>query len=539
MNRTPGAEFPLPVASLFLIIAATWAVAVSIGSLPVAAADVDLVLRGGTIFDGTGSEGATGDVAIRGDRIVGVGRFEVDRAKRTIDCTGLVIAPGFIDLHTHCDGGLVDRVKRWNVNYLTQGCTTVVTGNCGSGSVKVGPFLDRIDRQGAGTNGAHLVPHGSVRRAVMGSADRPAKPDELEKMKELVDAGMREGAWGMSTGLIYVPGTFARTDEIVELAKVVASHGGIYVSHIRNEAGGLLGAVDEALRIGREAGLPVHISHFKVGGKPNWGLIRQAVAAIEAARGAGLKVTADQYPYIATSTSLSDTLFPATGIPGGRSNLRKRMEADPDLDRAVRKLVGERIAQSARVAIASSRNFSKLVGKGLREAAAERDVDPIDLALEIHDRGGASVVNFSLDEADVRYVMGIPWVATASDGSTLLPTAGLSPHPRSFGTFPRKIGHYAVREQVISMGWAVRSATGLPADILGLAERGYLRPGYWADVVVFDPAELIDRATFENPQRYSTGVRYLYVAGRLALEDGKPTGELAGRALRHKSISGQ
>jgi N-acyl-D-amino-acid deacylase len=515
--------------ALLLIVALTLAC-----GWPAWAVEVDVLLRGGVLYDGTGSEPTTGDVAIRGGEIVAVGRVDVDAAGRSIDCTDMVIAPGFIDLHTHCDGGITRRTKRLNLNYLTQGCTTVVTGNCGGGPIRVGAFLDRIDRQGAGTNVAHLVPHGSVRRAVMGSANRAPNADELERMKDLVDAGMREGAWGMSTGLIYVPGTYARTDELIELAKVVASHGGIYASHIRDEADGLLESVREVIQIGRSANLPVHISHFKVVGKPNWGLVRQAAALVEEARRSGLKVTADQYPYIATSTSLTDTLLPAVEVPGGRNDLAKRMKEDPDLDRTVRELVARRLARSARVAIAASKNFPQMAGKGLREIAAERNVDPVDLALEIHDGGGASVVNFSLAEDDVRYVMALPWVATASDGGTWLPNPNVCPHPRNFGTFPRKIGRYTRVENVISLAHAIRSATGLPADILGLADRGYLRPGYCADVVVFDPAELIDRATFQEPQQYSSGVRYLFVAGQLAIQDGGPTGALAGRALRLK-----
>ncbi len=504
-------------------------------SLPALAAEVDVLLRGGTVYDGSGAEGVIGDLAIRGERIVAVGRCEADAAGRTIDCTGLVIAPGFIDLHTHCDEGLRRRDKRLNVNYLTQGCSTVVTGNCGGGPVRAAEFLDRVDRQGAGTHVAHLVPHGSVRRAVLNGADRPPNADELKRMKDLIDAGMREGAWGMSTGLIYVPGTYAQTEELVELAKVVATHGGIYVSHIRDEADRLLESVREAIQIGRSAGLPVHISHFKVVGRPNWGLVRQAAALVEEARGAGLRITADQYPYIATSTSLTDTLLPATEIPGGRKDLVKRMKADADLDRAVREVVGRRLARTRRVAIAASKNFPEFVGKSLRQIAAERDTDVIDLALQIHADGGASVVSFCLAEEDVRYVMGLPWVATGSDGSTLLPNPDARPHPRSFGTFPRKIGRYARMENVLSVAQAIRGASGLPADILGMTDRGYLRPGCYADVVVFDPEELIDRATFEDPDQYSAGVRYLFVDGQLALEDGEPTGRLPGRPLRHKS----
>jgi N-acyl-D-aspartate/D-glutamate deacylase len=372
----------------------------------------------------------------------------------------------------------------------------------------------------------------------MGSADRVPTPDELDAMKKLIDAAMREGAWGMSTGLIYVPSTFAQADELIELSKVVASHGGIYVSHIRDEAGQLLESIREAIRIGRAAGLPVHVSHFKVVGKPNWGLVREAAALIEKARDAGVKVTADQYPYIATSTSLTDTLLPAVDIPGGRKDLVDRMKADPEVDRIVRSLVRRRLDRTRKVVIAGSKKFPELVGKSIRQIAAERNVDAVDQVLQIHAGGGATVVNFSLNEDDVCYVMGLPWVATGSDGSTLLPNPDARPHPRSFGTFPRKIGRYARRDGVLSMAQAIRSSSGLPADILGMTNRGTLRPGSWADVVVLDPANFIDQATFEDPDQYSTGVKYLFVAGQLTLKDGKPTDQLPGRALRRKPPTG-
>lgn len=497
------------------------------------AVDADVLLQGGNIYDGTGSEGTVGDVALRGDRIVAVGQFEAGEVARTIDCKGLVIAPGFIDLHTHTDGPILKEKTRDNLNYLTQGCTTVVTGNCGGGPVNVGELLAKVDEQGAGTNIIHLVPHGAVRRQVMKSENRAPSPDELEQMRQLVDQGMREGACGMSTGLIYVPGIFAETDELVELAKVVASHDGIYVSHIRDEADKLLEAVAEAIEIGRQANVPVHISHFKSCGVQNWGRVRDAVRLIEEARRDGVVVTADQYPYVATSTSLVDTLMRATEIPGGRKDLFKRMEADPGLEEAVRKVIADGLGKTRKVVIVSCKKHPQWAGKSVAQIAGEEGVDVVDQVLRIQEDGGASVVNFSLCEEDVRYAMTLPWVATASDGAARAPDPKSCPHPRNFGTFPRKIGRYARDEKVLSLAQAIRSATGLPADILGLTDRGYLRAGAYADVVVFDPDTFIDQATFEEPQQYSTGVRYLFLAGSLALEEGKPAPKLFGRALRH------
>lgn len=495
----------------------------------------DVLLAGGTIYDGTGSEGVVGDVALRGDRIVAVGRFEVGEVGRTIDCKGLAIAPGFIDLHTHCDGSILKEKTRNNLNYLMQGCTTVVTGNCGGGPPDVAKLLDQVDQQGAGTNIIHLVPHGAVRARVMKSENRAPTPDELERMKQLVDQGMRDGAWGMSTGLIYVPGIFAQTDELVELAKVVAAHGGIYASHIRDEGDNLLESVAEAIEIGRRAKVPVHVSHFKTCRVPNWGKVREAVRMIDQARGDGVTVTADQYPYVATSTSLVDTLMRATSIPGGRNDLFQRMDADPALEQAVRRVIDDGLKKTRKIVLVSCKKHPDWAGKSVKEIADQEGVDAIDLVLRIQRDGGASVVNFSLCEEDVRYVMTVPWVATASDGSAIFPNPNLSPHPRSFGTFARKIGHYARDEKVLSMAQAIRSATGLPADVLGVDDRGYLRAGAYADVVVFDPPTFIDRATFEDSQQYATGVKHLFIAGKPALEDGKPGEALYGRSIRHRS----
>jgi len=497
--------------------------------------DADVLLQGGLIFDGTGSEGTSGDVAIRGERIVAVGRFESGKVDRLIKCRGLVIAPGFIDLHTHSDCSIYKPKMRANLNYMTQGCTTVVTGNCGGGRGDVGKFLDQIDEHGAGTNVIHLLPHGPVRKEVIGNANRPPTAEELQRMKELVAKGMREGAWGISTGLIYVPSLYADTDELVELSKVVARHGGLYVSHIRNEGPTLKEAICEAIEIGRRANLPVHISHFKVCGKQNWGRLREAAKLIEQARRGGQIVTADQYPYIATATSLAAILMPVVEIPGGWNDLSARMEADPALQRRVRKVISKQLLRSDRILINSCGKHPRFNGKSLAEIAAEEKISELDVVLRIHRDGGASAINFSISEEDMRYAMGLPWVATASDGQASLSDPSAHFHPRNFGTFPRKVGRYALGHKVLSLARAIRSCSGLPADILGLEDRGYLRAGTHADVLVFDPKCFIDQATFTRPQLYSTGVRYLFVAGQVALEDGKPSQRLHGRAIRHRS----
>ncbi len=497
--------------------------------------DADLVLRGGTLYDGTGAAPVAVDLAIKGDRIVVIGTFEAGKIGFEIDCRGLVVAPGFIDLHNHSDAQVVDRLTRANVNFLMQGCTTVVTGNCGSGPVEVAEYYQKIDAAGAGTNVAHLLPQGNLREAVIGSIQGAATADEIMKMKNLARLAMRDGAWGMSTGLIYVPSSFADTAELAEIAAVVGEEGGLYASHIRNEGTGLLAAVKEALDIGRQAKLPVHVSHFKSSGRDAWGLVHRAVAMIEDARKEGQTVTADQYPYIASSTSLEATVIPQWARAGGHKELLARLD-NPEQSTRIREAIAEAVHKGddgQRIKIARYAPKPQWAGKSIAEIAAGEKITPVDVVVEITRAGGAAVVNFSMSEEDVRYVMTIPWVATASDGRAYLP-GGDRPHPRSYGTFSRKIGHYALHEKTVDLAAAIRSSTGLPADILHLPERGYLRLNHFADLAIFDPNNFGDEATFDDPHRYSRGIAHVIVNGQPAVWNGTPTGTLAGRPLKRE-----
>jgi N-acyl-D-aspartate/D-glutamate deacylase len=512
--------------------------------------DYDLALRGGTLYLGGNAMAGRGDLAIRDDRIVAVGEA-AGSARREIDAEGLVVAPGFIDLHSHTDE--IYRLARWlplpgsvhaNLNFLFQGVTTIVTGNCGSGyadPAAVGAWLARIDKLPFGSNVIHLVPHGRLRLLVMGEAqadraDPRPTPAEKVRMQKLLDAGMRAGAWGMSTGLEYDPGARAETEELVELTRVVARRDGIYASHTRHEGPvpeQMLASYREAIEIGERAGARVQISHIKLSGHRVHGMTDQVIELIEEARARGVRVTADQYPYTAGSTTLTMPVPPemrdgSDVIPRycegpGREELREGVAFF---------LAEDTPPEGFLVSIYPWKWW--LQGKTVAEIAAERGDDPVEVTMDLAcGWGSGSGIYFSQSEADVREFMQRPWVATASDGGAIFKLLGRWVHPRLYGTFPRKIRRYVYDQELISLPFALRSMTELPAEIFQIPQRGRLAPGYYADVVAFRPESLRDVATFDESGRYSEGVEYLAVNGVLSIDSGEYTGDRGGRGLRH------
>lgn len=522
-----------------------------------------LVIRGGRIVDGTGAPWFLGDVEIAGDRIARVGRhLDVAPGARVIDADGRVVAPGFIDIHSHSDDTIL--VNPHAESKVRQGVTSEVVGNCGYSLAPLegealadikrdlegagidvewrsfGEYLRFIEKSSTAVNIVSLVGHGTVRRAAMGCVERAPSREEMQRMKSLVAQALAEGAWGLSTGLIYPPSCYASTDEIVELARVAADAGGIYASHIRYEEDRVIEAVEEAIAIGERARVPVQVSHHKSGGVQNWGKVRTTIDLMRRARARGVDIACDVYPYTASSTGLS-VILPQWIFDGGLEVAIERLK-DGAVRESIRPLVEEeeglkRGWDKTVISSVTKEHNKRFEGKNLVEVAAMTGKDPFTAALDliIEESAAVQTVRFGMCEEDVEYVLAWPESSIGSDASVRAPYGPLGrgkPHPRSYGTFPRVLARYVRERRVLRLEEAVRKMTSLPAQRIGIFDRGVIRPGMVADLVVFDPERVADTATYDDPHRYPVGIDWVLVAGRPVIECGEHTGAAPGRVLR-------
>ena len=493
---------------------------------------VDILIRRGTVVDGSGGPAQIVDIGIRGDRIVFVGNAVSSHltASRSIDAIGLVVAPGFIDPHTHTANDLSSPRRKSNLPYLMQGVTTVVTNNDGGGPVDIRAQLAGWRTHGIGTNAAVYIGQGSVRGTVVGATAAAATRDQLDAMRTVVARAMDAGAIGMSTGLYYAPGSYAPTEEVVDLAKIVASKGGLYDSHLRDESSytiGLIGAVAEAIRIGREAHLPIHISHIKALGADVWGQADTVISLIRHARTEGIDVTADQYPYTASGTSVGASLLPRWAEAGGRDSLRTRLAEPSTRVKIVRDMeVNLRRRGGANSLLITGTRDTNILRKRLDVVATERNTTPIEAAIQIILAGDASVASFNMRDSDIEKFMVQDFIVTGSDGS--------DGHPRKYGTFPRLLREYVYNKRILTLPQAVKRSSASTAALLGLRDRGTLTVGSYADVIAFDPATVADRSTYEQPTLLATGMKYVIVNGTGAIDAGTYTGTLAGRVLHRR-----
>jgi dihydroorotase/N-acyl-D-amino-acid deacylase len=536
--------------------------------LPNQAPQFDLLIKGGKIVDGSGSAAYTADVAIKDDRIVKIGNLAQATATRTIDARGLVVAPGFIDMLGQSETYLL--IDPRANSKVMMGVTTEITGEGESiapineRQIKeqedflrrfnltidwrtLDEYFKRLEKQGSGVNLGTFVGATQVREYVVGYDDRPPTPPELDQMKKLVADAMRDGALGLSTSLQYVPARFAKTSELVELAKVAHQYGGIYATHQRSEANTIDASLDEVFEIAQKAQIPVEIWHLKTAYKKNWGRMAHVLARIKQARDRGLDVTADIYPYIAGSTGLSACL-PPWALEGGTDKMLTRLR-DPQTRERLKKEISAEQTEWENIYLGSggpsgvligsvvNRELEPLQGKRISEIAAEQKKDPLDVVFDLilADRGQTGAIYFMMSEADMRLAMQSPYVSFCTDSgarATDGPLAGSMSHPRGWGSYPRILGQYVRDEKVLSLESAVHKMTGGPAARVGLRERGLIKEGMFADITVFDPAKVIDRATFESPNQYPTGIEYVLVNGKVSVDKGQRTPALGGYVLR-------
>jgi N-acyl-D-amino-acid deacylase len=512
----------------------------------------DMIIRKGRILDGRGSSPYSADIGIRDGKIITTGHLIGASSKRVINAQGYFVAPGFIDVHTHVERNLPEGPTPFRApNFIRQGVTTIITGNCGSSVLSVRDLFKHLEQYGTQVNVATFIGHNTIRRNVMKSEDRAPTPIELSRMQELVKQAMDDGAMGLSTGLAYIPGKYAKEDEIVQLARVVAKEGGIYVSHIRDEAAGGLEAVREAIEVGERARLPVQISHFKSSGRGQWGTAQQRLELVEDARRREVQVTIDEYPYTASSTGL-DILLPSWALAGTTAEQRQRLR-----NSQVRSQIRSEMLSQLRRNGWGDYSFARIVayspetswnGKtipqvtALREARGfvnsnqshKREVEnQADFILDLVARGGAQMIYFDMAENDVVTIMKYSDTMFGSDSAVRSENTDAVPHPRGMGTFPRVLARYVREKQVLSLEEAVRRMTSLPARVFGIADRGQISEGYWADLVIFDDQKIADRATYNNPLSPPEGISYVIVNGDVVLQNNLFTKSAPGQVIRH------
>ena len=496
----------------------------------------DIILKNGKIIDGTGNPWFYGDVGIVKDKIISIGDLSKSKADKIIDVAGFIVAPGFIDVHTHIEG---DEKKTPTAdNFIYDGVTTVITGNCGSSNVNIGQYFKELEKIKLSVNVGSLIGHNDVRQAVLG--EKAIMPDatQLKKMQDIVEQAMRDGAMGFSTGLIYTPGIYSQTPEVIALAKAAAKYHGIYTSHMRNESDKIFAAIDEAIDVGREANMRVEISHFKVG-LPNWNKSDQMIAMVEKARAEGLDVTVDQYPYTASSTTLN-VLLPDWLLDGGRDSVLKRLK-DPAIHQ---KVVDEMIKDMQRrgrdhfdyAVVAHCEGDNSINGKNIMQiniAKGRTSTIPneIETILDITKIGSASMVFHGMNEDDVENILKFPLTMVASDSGIRQFGEGV-PHPRGYGSNARVLSYYVREKHLLSLQDAIRKMTSLPAQKFQLGGRGILQPGMFADIVIFDADSVKDESTFEHPHAYSTGFKYVLVNGKITVDNFKHNGTRNGAILR-------
>lgn len=532
----------------------------------------DLLIRGGIVLDGTGTERHAADIGIRDDRIAAMGDLSTARAGRVIDATNRRVAPGFIDIHTHSDISVMFHPQMESI--ISQGVTTQVVGNCslcvgfatdadvfafekrwlGAHGARItwrtlDEHLRRVEENGVATNYVMLAGQGTLRKRIMGLEDRPPTHKEMAAMEAELARAFEAGVWGISTGLEYTPSGYAKMEELVALSQVAARYGGFYATHLRNEGDRLVEAVAEALEVGERAGIPVQLSHHKAEGRRNWGKVRQTLQMVEAARARGVDVQLDQYPYTAFQTALSVQFLPPWANVGDNETVLARLR-----DPTQRQVILEDIRANHAdwddlgpdspwdsVVIGVCRSNRQLQGRTIGDLARQADRNPIELVLDIilAEKNFVSAVNFAISEEDIEHVMRHPLTMIGSDAVGTSPHGKMGEdrvHPRSYGTFPRVLGRYVRERGVLTEAEAIRKMTSQPADRLGLPDRGRLAPGHYADIVVYDPASIADHATFDAPHRFASGVEVVLVNGRVAWERGAATGALAGRVLRRPNV---